>query len=139
MPAADEYEAQLNIGWVNSYSGQVKDWKPQGVIEIKFNAETPGKYEFKSAKVLSPFPKKSASGLNRAMKSPETGMKSVLDLPIKKNVGLYCENIIGGTGYQWAQIDESNGYGPIIGSAVARRRWRDMPWDPLKKINKVTG
>jgi hypothetical protein len=139
IPKAAEYEAALHVAWINSYRGTIKDWKPQGVIEIKFNAETPGKYIFESAKVLSPFPKRSASGLNRALSTPESGMKNILDIPIYKIVGLYAENLVGGTSYGWAHMDEKNNTTQVPVLPVPKQRWKEMPWEPLEKITRVSG
>jgi hypothetical protein len=139
VPNFIEYEAALYTGWVNLYRGQIKDWEPQGAIELKFNAETPGKYVFESAKVRSPFPKKTASGLNRALSTPESGMTNLLDLPIRKYVGLYAENLVGGKSYGWAILDKDNNteQAPVL--PVPRERWHNMPWGPLKAIKKVSG
>ena len=139
VPNSIEYEAALYTGWVNLYRGQIKDWKPQGAIELKFDAETPGKYVFESAKVRSPFPKKTASGLNRALSTPGSGMTNVLDLPIPKYVGLYAENLVGGKSYGWAILDKDNNteQAPVL--PVPRERWYNMPWGPLKAIKKVSG
>lgn len=139
IPKAGEYEAALHVAWVDSYRSHTKDWKPQGVIEIKFNAETPGKYVYESAKVLSPFPKKSAEGLNRALSNPETGWKNVLDIPLRKTVGLYAKNIIGGTSYGWALMDENNNTTQTPVAPVPKKRWLEMPREPFEKITKVKG
>lgn len=139
VPSADQYEAELYVEWVNRHYGQLEGYTTLGRIELKYNAEDRGKYEFESAKVMTPFPKKVASGLNWIMATPSLGMNNVLKLPIRKVVGLYAENIVGGTGYGWAQMDEKNNTIQLPVQPVAKKRWHEMPWAPLEAVKKVSG
>jgi hypothetical protein len=138
-PSAAAYEAELYIQWVNLHAGQLSGYTQQGVIELKFNAEAPEAYTFESAKVLAPRANKVASGLNWILSTPATSMHNVLDLPIRKMVGLYCENIVGGTSYGYAHLDPENNTTQEPVQPVAIRRWRAMPWAPLEAVKRVTG
>jgi hypothetical protein len=139
IPSDDDYEAALYIGWVNSHYGQLRRYTSLGRIEIRFNAERPGDYRFQSATVLSSYSDKVAEGLNWVMRTPELGMPNVLHLPIRKVVGLYTENIVGGRSYGWAHLDERNRTTQLPTLPVARKRWQAMPWEPFEQIRKLSG
>jgi hypothetical protein len=138
VPSANDYKAALFIEYLNRHYGQLQRYTVLGIIQIKFNAERRGSYDFESAKVQAPFANKVASGLNWVMSTPELGMRNVLELPIRKHVGLYTENLVGGTSYGWFRLDEGN---HTLGESVlpvARRRWHEMPWEPLQAITRVS-
>ena len=138
VPSADEYEGALYLEWINLAYGTLSGYEPQGMLELKFNAETPGTYTFESAKVRSSYANKIASGLNWIFATPSLGIRNVLDLPIRKLVGLYCENIVGGTGYGWAQLGKENDTEMTPVEPVPRQRWNAMPWDPFQTINRIS-
>jgi hypothetical protein len=139
MPKHEDYQAHLFVDWLNMHQGQLRGFEELGVIEIKFNAEEPGIYEFESAKVMSTFANKAASGLNWVMRTPATGAKNVLDLPVRKKVGLYVENLVGGTSYGWFHLDAQNNTTQYSVLPMAVKRWSAMPWAPLEAITKVSG
>lgn len=139
VPSDEQYEAALYIEWVNQARGMLDGFTALGQIEIKFDADDPGKYDFESAVVRAPLSTKVASGLNFIMETEELSAPNILYLPIRKSVGLWCENIVGGKGYGWALMDENNNTIQEPVQPVAAERWWAMPWKPLEDITKVKG
>jgi len=140
IPTWAEYETALHTGWVNLNYG-FKRFEIQGIIELKFDAEEPGPPKFQSAQVKGPYAKKTASGLNQMMRNPKSGVSSVFDLRVRKAIGLYCENLVGGTSYHWVFLDEnSNVERTALFTSVARQRWATMRWKTeLSNIKNVSG
>lgn len=139
IPTAVQYETEMYLQWVQMSKGMLDGFTQLGRIEIKYDAQEPNSYTFESATVRAPMPKKAASGLNWILSTPDSGYANVMQLPVEKMVGMYAENLIGGTGYGWAILDENNNVRQEPLSKVQKARWRAMDKSILEQIRKVSG